>query len=165
ADDVIVYPAHGPGSACGKNLGPNTYSTIGEEKKFNYALKQKSKEEFVKAIIEGLDAPPQYFPINAKINKEGYDSLDEVVAKGTKQLSVDEFKQLIKKDAIVLDTRRAEVFTQGFVPGSVGIGLDGRFAEWAGSILPFDQKIILVTAPGKEKESVVRLARLRFDKI
>jgi hydroxyacylglutathione hydrolase len=164
-DDVIVYPAHGPGSSCGKNLGPNTFSTIGEEKKFNYALQPQTKEEFVQAVTDGLAAPPQYFPINAKINKEGYDSLDEVVAKGTKELSVEEVKDLIDKDAIILDTRRGVVFVKGFVPGSVNIGLDGRFAEWAGSLLSFEQPIVLVTEPGKEKETVIRLARVGFDKI
>jgi hydroxyacylglutathione hydrolase len=162
-DEVIVYPAHGPGSACGKNLGPNTFSTIGEEKKSNYALQQKSKTEFIKAVTEGLAAPPQYFPVNARINKEGYDSLDEVVSKGTKELSVEEFKKLAES-SIILDTRKATTFTAGFVPGSVSIGLEGRFAEWAGSLLPFDQQLILVTDPGKEKESVVRLARVGFDK-
>jgi glyoxylase-like metal-dependent hydrolase (beta-lactamase superfamily II)/rhodanese-related sulfurtransferase len=165
ADDVIVYPAHGPGSACGRNLGPDTFSTIGEEKKYNYALQQQSKTDFIHAVTDGLAAPPQYFPINAKINKEGYDSLDEIVTKGTKELTIQEFKKLIAENAIVLDTRRATVFTQGFVPGSISIGLEGRFAEWAGSLLSFDQPIILVTEQGKEKESVVRLARVGFDKI
>lgn len=165
ADDVIVYPAHGPGSSCGKNLGPNTSSTIGEEKQLNYALQPQSKEEFVRAVTDGLAAPPQYFPINAKINKEGYDSLDEVMARGTRELPIDEFKKMVADDATILDTRKAMIFCQGFVPGSVSIGLDGRFAEWAGSLLPFDAPIILVTEPGKEKESVIRLARVGFDKI
>ena len=164
ADEVIVYPAHGPGSSCGKNLGPNTFSTIGEEKKSNYALQQKTKQDFIKAVTDGLAAPPQYFPINARINKEGYDSLDEVVAKGMKALSIEEFKTMMN-EAVILDTRKANVFTHGFVPGSVSIGLEGRFAEWAGSLLSFDQKIILVTDAGKEKETVVRLARVGFDKI
>lgn len=165
ADGVIIYPAHGPGSACGKNLGPETFSTIGEEKKFNYALQQKTKDDFVKAVTEGLEAPPEYFPINARINKEGYSNIDELVSKGTQELSVEEFRKLIEKDAIILDTRRATIFTRGFVPGSINIGLEGRFAEWAGSLLPFDQNIILVTEAGKEKESVVRMARVGFDKI
>jgi glyoxylase-like metal-dependent hydrolase (beta-lactamase superfamily II)/rhodanese-related sulfurtransferase len=165
ADDVIVYPAHGPGSACGKNLGPETFSTIGEEKKFNYALQQKTKEEFIQAVTEGLGEPPEYFPINARINKEGYDSIDEVVEKGTRKLTIDEFKKFIISDAIILDTRKANVFTEGFIPGSVSIGLEGRFAEWAGSLLPFDQTIVMVTDPGREKESVVRLARVGFDEI
>ena len=165
ADDVIVYPAHGPGSSCGKNLGPHTFSTIGEEKQFNYALKAETKEQFIKEVTEGIAPPPQYFPINAKINKEGYDSLDEVLEKGMKPLSVEEFKGEIKNGAIVLDTRNATLFTTGFVPGSISIGLEGRFAEWAGSLLPFNKNIILVTEPGKEKESIVRLARVGFDKM
>jgi glyoxylase-like metal-dependent hydrolase (beta-lactamase superfamily II) len=105
SDDVIVYPAHGPGSSCGKNLGPNTFSTIGEEKKSNYALQQKTKRDFIKAVTDGLAAPPQYFPINARINKEGYDSLDEVVAKGMKALSIEEFKSMMD-EAVILDTRK-----------------------------------------------------------
>ena len=165
ADDVIVYPAHGAGSSCGKNLGPETFSTIGEEKKFNYALKQKTKADFIKAVTEGLEAPPDYFPINARINKEGYDSIDELVTKGTKQLPIKEFKKLAEQGAIILDTRYANPFTEGFIPGSINIGLEGRFAEWAGNLLPFDNTIILVTDAGREKESVIRLARVGFDKI
>jgi hydroxyacylglutathione hydrolase len=165
ADDVIVYPAHGPGSSCGKNLGPETFSTVGEEKRFNYALRQQTKEDFIQAVTDGLEEPPEYFPINARINKEGYDSIDELVEKGTRKLSIEEFKNFIKKDAIILDTRRATIFTEGFVPGAVNIGLEGRFAEWAGSLLPFDQTIIMITETGKEKESVIRLARVGFDKI
>ncbi len=165
ADDVIVYPAHGPGSSCGKNLGPNTHSTIGEEKKSNYAMKAATKEEFIEAVTTGIAAPPQYFPINAKINKEGYDSLDAVLEKGMKALTVDEFKKSITEDSIILDTRRADVFTHGFVPGSVSIGLEGRFAEWAGSLLSFEQPMLLVTDPGKEKETIIRLARVGFNKV
>jgi len=165
-DDVIVYPAHGPGSSCGKNLGPNTFSNIADEKKDNYALQPMSKEEFIKSVTDGLEAPPSYFPINAKINKEGYDSLDEVLENGLRPFSVDEFKkQITENNPIILDTRNETLFSQGFVPGSVSIGLNGRFAEWAGSLLPFDQQIILVTDIGKEKETLVRLARVGFDKI
>ncbi|MGV3528145.1 MAG: MBL fold metallo-hydrolase [Flavisolibacter sp.] len=164
-DEVVIYPAHGPGSACGKNLGPNTQSTVGEEKTNNYALQAESKEAFIKAVTEGLAAPPQYFPINARINKEGYDSLDEVLQRGTKALSVEDFKAKATAGAIILDTRAADLFTQGFVPDSIFIGLEGRFAEWAGSLLPFDQDIILVTDSGKEKETVVRLARVGFSRI
>jgi glyoxylase-like metal-dependent hydrolase (beta-lactamase superfamily II)/rhodanese-related sulfurtransferase len=165
ADEVIVYPAHGAGSACGKNIGSETFSTLGDEKKFNYALQQKKKEDFITAVTTELEAPPEYFPINARINKEGYDNIDELVVKGTKQLSVAEFKGLIYNGVIVLDTRRAPTFTQGFIPGSVNIGLEGRFAEWAGSLLSFAKEIILITEPGKEKESVIRLARVGFDKV
>lgn len=164
-DDVIVYPAHGAGSSCGKNLGKETFSTIGEQKKYNYALQAETKEEFIKSVTTGIAAPPQYFPINAKINKEGYDSLDAIMEKGMKPLSVDEFKKQLDENTIVLDTRNATEFTQGFVPGSISIGLEGRFAEWAGSLLPFAAPIVLVTEPGKEKESIVRLARVGFDKM
>jgi hydroxyacylglutathione hydrolase len=165
ADEVIVYPAHGPGSSCGKNLGPNTHSTIGEEKNTNYALKAGSKEEFIKAVTEGIVAPPSYFPINAQINKEGYDNIDVVVQRGLTPLTIPLVKELIQEDVIVLDTRHASAFTQGFIPGSIFIGLEGRFAEWAGSLLPFNEPMILVTEPGKEKETIVRLARVGFDKV
>ncbi len=165
ADEVIVYPAHGPGSSCGKNLGPNTHSTIGEEKKSNYALKAASKEDFIKEVTDGITAPPSYFPINARINKEGYDSLENVLEEGLTNLPVDRFKKLMENDVIILDTRNATVFTQGFVPGSISIGLEGRFAEWAGSLLPFDAPIALVTDPGKEKETIVRLARVGFSTV
>jgi hydroxyacylglutathione hydrolase len=165
-DHVIIYPAHGAGSSCGKNLGPDTYSTLGEEKKTNYALRAASREEFVKEVTEGLNAPPQYFAVNARINKEGYESLDGVMENGLKPLSLEAFKKLIHDDeTICLDTRLSAKFTEGFVPGSISIGLDGRFAEWAGSLLPFDKPIVLITDPGKEKESVVRLARVGFDQM
>jgi len=165
-DEVIIYPAHGPGSSCGKNLGPNTFSTVADEKQGNYALKEQSKEEFINAVTQGLDEPPSYFPINARINKEGYESLEGVLENGLKPLDIPEFRKFMEEeDAIVLDTRMATTFLQGFIPGAISIGLDGRFAEWAGSLLPFDKSIILVTFPGEEKESVVRLARVGFDKM
>jgi hydroxyacylglutathione hydrolase len=165
ADDVIVYPAHGPGSSCGKNLGPHTFSTIGEEKKTNYALKAATKSEFIKEVTDGIAAPPSYFPINARINKEGYDSLEEVLQQGMRALSVGQFKEIMNDETVILDTRRAEIFTNGYVPGSVSIGLEGRFAEWAGSLISFSAPILLVTDPGKEKESIVRMARVGFDKV
>jgi rhodanese-related sulfurtransferase len=164
ADDVIVYPAHGPGSACGKNFG-GTNSTIGSEKATNYALKAGSKEEFITAVTDGLTAPPQYFPINAKINREGYDSINNVLEKGEQPLSVAAVKEHLRADGILLDTRPAEAFGAGFVPGSIFIGLEGRFAEWAGSLLPFDKEIVLVTEAGKERETVIRLARVGFSNI
>ena len=164
-DEVIVYPAHGPGSSCGKNLGPNTFSTLKEEKESNYALKAQSKEDFVRVVTDGLDAPPSYFSVNARINKEGYDSLEEVLDNGLRSLDLASFKKWMEEDAILLDTRPSVVFVAGFIPGAISIGLDGRFAEWAGSLLPFDKPIILVTAPGEEKESVIRLARVGFDKM
>lgn len=166
ADEVIVYPAHGAGSSCGKNLGSETYSSIGEQKKTNYALQPQGKEAFIEAVTKGLGAPPLYFPINARINKEGYASLDALIEKGMNPLSPAQFRQKCNEDdVIILDTRVSSVFTQGFVPGSISIGLDGRFAEWAGSLLPFDKILLLVTERGKEKETIVRLARVGFDKI
>ena len=162
SDDIIIYPAHGPGSACGKNLGAETESTLGQEKATNYALKAKNKEEFIKAVTEGLNAPPEYFSINAQMNKEGYENLDVVLEKGLIGLSVNEVKSVLEKDVILLDTRQPQEFTEGFIPGSINIGLDGRFAEWAGSLLPFDKPILFVTDEGKEKETVIRLARVGF---
>jgi hydroxyacylglutathione hydrolase len=165
-DDVLVYPAHGPGSSCGKNLGPNTYSTIGEEKRTNYALQAPSKAAFIASVTEGLAAPPQYFPVNAKINKEGYESLDKLLHTALQPISVAAFKEKIKDDAvIILDTRDSVVFVNGFIPGAISIGLDGRFAEWAGMLLPFDKPILLVTEPGKEEETAVRLARVGFSTV
>lgn len=165
ADDVIVYPAHGAGSSCGKSMGPETFSTIGEQKKNNYALQPQSKEEFVAAVTDGLSVPPKYFAINAQINMQGYQSLDAVKQKGLTPLSLGEFKKLKEDDVVILDTRHASVFTQGFIPGSIFIGLEGRFAEWAGSLLSFDKPMLLVTEPGKEEETVIRLSRVGFDKI
>jgi hydroxyacylglutathione hydrolase len=162
-DDVIVYPAHGAGSRCGKNLSQDTHSTIADERMTNYALQPMQKDEFIKAITFGLEAIPQYFPINAKINKEGYESLDGILDHGLQSLDLNAFLGWIKQDnIIILDTREAGPFAEGFIPGSINIGLDGRFAEWAGSLLPFDQPIVLVTEKGKERETVVRLARVGF---
>ncbi|HEX8316526.1 MAG TPA: MBL fold metallo-hydrolase [Flavisolibacter sp.] len=164
-DNVIVYPAHGPGSACGKNLGPNTVSTIGEEKQTNYALQAMNKDEFIKVVTEGLLAPPQYFPINAKINKEGYDSIADILERGLTPLTVEDLKAYIKKEIVIVDTRPASEFTPGFIPDSFFIGLEGRFAEWAGSLLPFDKEIVLICEPGMEKETVTRLARVGFSNV
>ena len=165
ADDVLVYPAHGAGSSCGKNLGPDTFSTIGEEKQNNYALQPQSKDEFIAAITDGLEDAPKYFSINAQINKEGYDSLDKIKTKGLTPLTVEAFKNKMKEESIVVDTRHADIFTEGFIQGSIFIGLEGRFAEWAGSILSFDKPLLLVTEKGKEEETVIRLARVGFSTI
>ena len=164
-DDVIVYPAHGPGSSCGKNLGPNTFSTMEEERKTNHALQPQTKEDFITAVTTGLSTAPVYFAVNAGINQRGYEAIDAVKKRGIQSLNIDEFKQLAKEDAVVLDTRPATEFTAGFIPGSLFIGLEGRFAEWAGSLLPFNRKIILITPTGKEEETVTRLARVGFEKM
>jgi hydroxyacylglutathione hydrolase len=164
-DNIIVYPAHGPGSSCGKNLGPETFSTIGAQKATNYALQDMTKEEFIKTVTSGLATPPSYFPVNARINQQGYDSLDSLFDKGLQPLTVAQFKQKEKDGAWILDTRNETVFTQGFVPGAISIGLDGRYAEWAGTLIPNGQPLILVTEPGKEKESITRLARVGIDSV
>ena len=165
SDEILVYPAHGAGSSCGKNMGPNTFSTIGEEKKNNYALQAQSKEAFIKVLTDGLASPPVYFSINAQINKDGYESLDLIKSKALTPLSVAAFKNKLKSDYTTLDTRPAAIFTQGFVPGSLFIGLEGRFAEWAGNILSFNLPILLITELGKEEETVIRLARVGFSKM
>jgi hydroxyacylglutathione hydrolase len=164
-DDIIVYPAHGPGSSCGKNLGPDTFSTIGQQKLTNYALQEMSEEEFIKVLTNGLTEAPAYFPINARINQKGYENLDIVKTKGLTPLSVADVKQKTADGAWILDTRNATSFTEAFIPESISIGLDGRFAEWAGILLPFGQPLILVTDLGKEEESITRLARIGYDSV
>ncbi len=164
-NEVIVYPAHGQGSSCGKNLGPNNFSTIGEQRQTNYALQPQTKENFIKAINEGLIDAPKYFALNAQINRQGYNSLKDVKQKGITPLTINTFKKILNEGALILDSRHANIFTQGFIPGSIFIGLEGRFAEWAGSLLPFDKTIILITEKGKEEETVIRLARVGFDKV
>lgn len=164
-DDVIVYPAHGPGSACGKNLGPETQSTIATEKETNYAMKPQTREEFISVLTTGLAEPPKYFPINAQINKQGYETMNAILQKSLVPLSPTEFKKAMHDDVVVVDTRPAHEFSTGFIPGSVFIGLEGRFAEWAGSLLSFSQPILLVTSPGMEQETITRLARVGFDKV
>ncbi|MET2986595.1 MBL fold metallo-hydrolase [Aureibaculum conchae] len=166
ADDVIVYPAHGAGSACGKNLSKETVGTIGDQKKTNYALRANmTKEEFVKEVTDGLLPPPQYFPLNVKLNKEGYESIDAVLDKGTKALSADEFEKIANDtDALILDVRHQSEFIKGFIPRSIFIGLDGGFAPWVGALIQdIKQPILLVTPEGKEEETVTRLSRVGFD--
>lgn len=165
SDHIIVYPAHGPGSSCGKNLGPDTFSTIGQQKLSNYALQNMTEEEFIGKVTSGLAEAPAYFPINARINKSGYESMETVMQKGLTPLSVRTFKEKVKDGAWILDTRNSTIFTEGFIPESVSIGLDGRFAEWAGIVLPFGQALVLVTEEGKEDESVTRLARIGYDAV
>ncbi len=164
-DEVVVYPAHGPGSACGKNLGKETFSTIGIQKKLNYALQPMSKEEFIKSVTDGISAPPAYFPLNAAINKKGYLSFDEIVKRNLKALSPEELLAEQKAGALVLDTRNESLFVDGFVKGSVFIGLNGRFAEWVGTLINIHQPLVLVTESGKEEETVTRLARVGFENV
>jgi glyoxylase-like metal-dependent hydrolase (beta-lactamase superfamily II)/rhodanese-related sulfurtransferase len=164
-DEVIVYPAHGPGSSCGKSLGPGTSTTIGEQKQSNYALRIEDRQEFIGQVTTGLEAPPAYFSASARINQQGYEDLETVVERSARPLDVQAFKEAVQQGAWILDTRPPEQFTEGFVPASVNIGLKGRFAEWVGALVPFDQPVVLVTSAGEEQESIVRMARVGFDKV
>ncbi|CAL2089233.1 hydroxyacylglutathione hydrolase [Tenacibaculum sp. 190524A05c] len=167
-DDVIVYPAHGAGSACGKNLSKETVSTIGNQKQSNYALRaDMTREEFIEEVTDGLLPPPDYFPLNVKLNKEGYESIDTILEKGTKSLSVEDFISKTEKyDALILDVRHQSDFIDGFVPKSMFIGLNGTFAPWVGALIKdINQPIVLVTPQGKEQETITRLARVGFDNV
>lgn len=168
ADDVIVYPAHGAGSACGKNLSKETVGTIGDQKKTNYALRANmTKEEFIKEVTDGLLPPPAYFPLNVKMNKEGYQSIDEVIKKGAKALSVSDFEKVANTtDAIILDVRHQFEFVKGFIPQSIFIGLGGTFAPWVGALIKeVTQPILLVTSKGEEETAITRLSRVGFDNV
>ncbi|PWH11645.1 MBL fold metallo-hydrolase [Bacteroidetes bacterium SCGC AAA795-G10] len=165
-DDVLVYPAHGAGSACGKNLSSKTVSTIGEQKKTNYALRENmSKDEFIKEVIQGLTPPPNYFPLNVKMNKEGYDDIDKIIACGTTPLDPDSFENIAKmKNVLILDVRHQDDFAKEHIPNSIFIGIDGSFAPWVGTIIEDVTKpILLVTPKDRVEETVTRLARVGFD--
>lgn len=165
-DEVIVYPAHGAGSACGKNMSSETWSTLGEQKRTNYALRaDMTKEEFIQEVTAGLQPPPQYFAKNAKLNKTGYESFDKVMKRGAVALSPQEFEDAANAtDAVILDVRDKADFVKGFIPNSIFIGLDGTFAPWVGALIPDLQQAILIVAPeGKEEETVKRLSRVGYD--
>lgn len=167
-DDVIVYPGHGAGSACGKNLSKETVDTLGNQKKTNYALRaDMTKEEFIKEVTDGLMPPPAYFPLNVKLNKEGYKSIDKVIEEGAKALSVDEFETIANEsEALILDVRHQSEFIKGFVPQSVFIGLNGSFAPWVGALIKdVEQPILLVTPKGEEENAIIRLSRVGFDNV
>jgi hydroxyacylglutathione hydrolase len=166
ADDITVYPAHGAGSACGKNMSKETTDTLGNQKKTNYALRSNmTKEEFIKEVTTGLVAPPAYFPLNVMMNIQGYDSIDKVLERGQHALSPDGFEAAANETgALVLDTRDPQTFAQGFVPNSINIGIDGQFAPWVGAMIPdIKQEILLVTDEGREEEVITRLARVGYD--
>ena len=165
ADEVIVYPGHGAGSACGKNIGKETFSTIGMQKKLNYAMQPMSKEEFVKAVTDGLSAPPKYFFMDAMLNKQGYQNIDDVLNKNTKALSVDNFEAASKFDVIILDTRTPDEYESGTVPNSINIGLNGQYAPWVGSLIDAKKPLLLITNEGKETEAVLRLARVGYENV
>ena len=167
ADDVIVYPAHGAGSACGKNMMKETVDTLGHQKQMNYALNQPNKEAFIKAVTDGLTPPPGYFGMNVAMNKNGYESFETVLNKGMRALSPSGFEAIAAETtALILDTRCAEDFYKGFIPQSINIGLNGDFAPWVGAlIVDVKQPILLITDIGKEEEAVTRLSRVGFDHI
>jgi hydroxyacylglutathione hydrolase len=167
ADEVIVYPAHGAGSACGKNMMKETVDTLGNQKRMNYALNQPDKASFIHAVTDGLASPPAYFPHNVAMNKHGYDAFQSVMERGMKGLTVDEFESARHATgALVLDTRPAAQFCQGFIPGALNIGLGGDFAPWVGAMIgDVKTPILVITEVGKEQEAVTRLARVGFDQV
>ena len=165
-DDVLVYPAHGAGSACGKNLSSQTWDTLGNQKKTNYALRaDMTKDEFIAEVTDGILPPPQYFAANVKMNKTGYDSLDTVMERGLVELDPDTFEAIANHEgALVLDTRHQSEFIKAHVPGSIFIGIDGSFAPWVGAMIPdLDQPIVFISADGREEEVVTRLSRVGYD--
>ena len=164
-DHIIVYPAHGAGSACGKNLSKDTFDTLGHQKEVNYALQPQSREAFIKAVTDGLAPAPAYFPLNAMMNKKGAKGLDEINEVAMKGYSPKEFEEAaLLSEALILDTRAPQTFAKGFVPGSINIGLDGQFAPWVGALITdIEQPIMLVCDEGREEETVMRLARVGYD--
>ncbi|HSY62402.1 MAG TPA: rhodanese-like domain-containing protein [Cytophaga sp.] len=166
-DSIIIYPAHGAGSACGKNMSKETFDTLGNQKLVNYALKAKDKTTFIKEVLEDLQPAPSYFSVNALMNKEGYRNTAEVIKQGTIALDANAFENLQQQThALLLDTRTPESFKEGFIPGSINIGLNGQFAPWAGVLITDNtQPILLITDPDKEKETIIRLARVGVDNV
>lgn len=166
-DDIIVYPAHGAGSACGKNMMKETVDTLGNQKQMNYALNQPNKESFIKAVTDGLLKPPAYFAMNVAMNKKGYKNFDNVLKSGLTPIAAVDFEaQAEQTGALILDTRSDKDFTKGFVPQSINIGLNGDFAPWVGAlIVDVNQPILLVTEKGKEEETITRLSRVGFDNV
>lgn len=164
-DDLVIYPAHGAGSACGKNMSKETTDTLGHQKQNNYALRTISKEQFIKEVTDGLAPPPKYFPENVRMNKQGYDSISEVLKRGCQPLSVEAFEAAANETgALILDTRSAQVFAKAFVPSAINIGIDGTFAPWVGTLIPsLTQPILIIADAGREQEIVTRLARVGYD--
>lgn len=167
SDDIVVYPAHGAGSACGKNMMQETVDSLGNQKRVNYALNQPNKEAFIASVTEGLLPPPGYFGGNVAMNKQGYDSFENVLERGLSALSADDFEAMVASSgALILDTRAAGVFAQGFIPRSINIGLEGDFAPWVGAmVVDVKQPLLLVAEPGKEEDAITRLSRVGFDNV
>ena len=166
ADDLIIYPNHGAGSACGKNMSKETTDTLGHQKQVNYALRaDMSKEEFMTELLDGLTTPPSYFPKNVLMNIRGYESFDDIMDRGMQTLNPNEFEAVANEtEALILDTREANDFAKGFIPNSINIGIDGNFAPWVGALIPdIKQEILIVADKGREKEVITRLARVGYD--
>ncbi|HCT22899.1 MAG TPA: MBL fold metallo-hydrolase, partial [Chitinophagaceae bacterium] len=165
ADDIIVYPGHGAGSACGKNMSKETTDTLGNQKKTNYALQPMTEDAFVTAILDGLTPPPQYFPMNVLMNIQGYDSFSFVLQRGTQELSVAAFEAAAEEtEALIIDTRDPQTFAKGYIPNSINISIDGTFAPWVGTLVTdLQQQILLVADDDKVEEVVTRLARVGYD--
>ena len=166
-DDVIIYPGHGEGSSCGKDLSSETIGTLGDQKKTNYALRENmTKDEFIREVLDGLLDPPKYFPDNVMLNKKGYDESDEIIERSFNALTPSQVKSRLKEKITILDVRSVEDFSSSHIPGSIFIGLDGRFAPWVGEILEdISKKLILVAPEGREKEAIIRLSRVGFDNV
>ena len=165
-DDIMVYPAHGAGSACGKNMSKETTDTLGHQKQTNYALRpDMTREEFIKEVTTGLVAPPAYFPLNVMLNIKGYESIDKVLERGQHALSPEAFEVAANETgALILDTRDPQTFAKGFVPNSINIGIDGGFAPWVGALIPdIKQELLIVSDVGREEEVITRLARVGYD--
>jgi glyoxylase-like metal-dependent hydrolase (beta-lactamase superfamily II)/rhodanese-related sulfurtransferase len=166
SNDIVIYPAHGAGSACGKKMSKETQDTLGNQKLTNYALAaDMTKDEFVAAVLDGLVPPPGYFPLNVMMNIQGYDSIDQVLTRGQHAMSPAAFETAANETgALILDTRDAQTFAKGFIPNSINIGIDGSFAPWVGAMIPdIKQEILLVAEPGRETEIITRLARVGYD--
>jgi glyoxylase-like metal-dependent hydrolase (beta-lactamase superfamily II)/rhodanese-related sulfurtransferase len=163
-DDIVIYPAHGAGSACGKKMSKETFDSLGNQKKINYALREDmTKKEFIKEVLEGLNPPPEYFPSNVKLNKEGYEPLDKILSRSINELTVIDFKKNVN-GSLMLDVRSIEEFAKAHIPGSIFIGLDGGFAPWVGELIKdINHPIVIISPAGREEEAITRLSRLGFD--
>ena len=165
-DDIVIYPAHGAGSACGKKMSKETFDSLGNQKKTNYALREDmTKKEFIKEVLEGLNPPPEYFPSNVKLNKEGYEPLDKILSRSINELTVIDFKKNVNVNgSLMLDVRSIEEFAKAHIPGSIFIGLDGGFAPWVGELIKdINHPIVIISPAGREEEAITRLSRLGFD--
>jgi len=164
-DSVLVYPAHGPGSACGKNIGRETWSTLGKQKETNYALRDQSREEFVAKLTSGLAAPPQYYFKDAAINKRGYESLKDVLEANVKPLTLHNLDEALAAGALVIDARKADDFEQGHIPNSMNVGLDDKYAWWVGTLVDIATPLVIVAPPLREEEAIRRLARIGYENV